>query len=102
MYPVQSEAATSAPRSPFLLERHLDVWKGLLIIGCGGEKFINILQILLALLFINWLLSQERSQRFLSVDFKGMYIFSDQGVIEKIILKRIMQKYDVTRFIDSA
>jgi hypothetical protein len=62
---------------------------------------MNILQILLALLFINWLLSQERSQRFWSVDFKGMYIFNDQGIIEKIILKRFIQKYDVTRF-DSA
>jgi hypothetical protein len=56
---------------------------------------MNILQILLALLFISWLLSQEQSQRFLSVNFKGMYIFSDQGVVEKIILKRIIQKYDV-------
>jgi len=57
---------------------------------------MNILRILFALLFISWLLSHEQSQRFfLSLVFKGMYIFSDQGVIEKIILKSIIQKYDV-------
>ena len=29
------------------------------------------------------------------MDFKGMYVFSDQGVIEKIILKCVIQKCDV-------
>ena len=31
----------------------------------------------------------------MSMDFKGMYVFSDQGVIEKIILKCVIQKCDV-------